>query len=250
MTKLNLLTAILIGVIIIIFFSGCATSSDSLRYHSASEKPNDDKSNTRFGSKEQNKSYVGIITEKNDTSGFDGSALDSDPDDIPTNQRKIDISTIIKKYNANENDKSLTPEQISAREKILMQIIRYIDTPYQYGGNTEDGIDCSAFTQSVYDKSLSIELQRSARDQYQQGDVIENKEDLQFGDLVFFNTRRRVKPGHVGIYIGDRLFAHSSSKNGVIISSLDEEYYSKRFMGGRRVEEMAGSETVTNDNNN
>lgn len=249
MTKLNHLITILCSVSIIIFFSGCATSSDSLRYHSASEKPDDNKTNTRFGSKEENKSPIGTIAEKIDTSNFDESASDSDPDDIPANQKKFDISSIIKKYSTKGNNKNLTPEQISAREKILMEIIKYIDTPYKYGGNTKDGIDCSAFTQSVYDKTLAIELQRSARDQFQEGDVVGDKEDLQFGDLVFFNTRRGVKPGHVGIYIGDHLFAHASSKNGVTVSSLDEEYYSKRFMGGRRVEDMPGSGTVSNNNN-
>jgi cell wall-associated NlpC family hydrolase len=47
-----------------------------------------------------------------------------------------------------------------------------------------------------------------------------------------------VKPGHVGIYIGDNLFAHASSKNGVIVSSMDQDYYARRFMGGRRVEKQ------------
>ena len=143
------------------------------------------------------------------------STPDPDTDDIPVSQKKFDISSLIKKYSTKENNKNLTPAQISAREKILMEIIKYIDTPYQYGGNTKDGIDCSAFTQSVYDKTLSIELQRSAREQYQEGNIVGDKEDFQFGDLVFFNTRRGVKPGHVGIYIGDHLFAHASSRNGV-----------------------------------
>jgi cell wall-associated NlpC family hydrolase len=66
--------------------------------------------------------------------------------------------------------------------------------------------------------------------------VINDRSDLKFGDLVFFNTRRRVRPGHVGIYIGDNLFAHASSKLGVTISSLDYDYYSKRYMGARRVD--------------
>ena len=100
----------------------------------------------------------------------------------------------------------------SKKELMLMEIIRYLNTPYKYGGNSLNGIDCSAFTQNVYKNSWLLNLNRSARDQYQQGIVIENRSELKFGDLVFFNTRRRVKPGHVGIYIGDNLFAHASSK--------------------------------------
>jgi cell wall-associated NlpC family hydrolase len=242
MIKYKLLSIILFSVSIFIFFSGCAASNDSLRYHKESEKQTGNNSNTRFGSNKESSSSSAKI----DTSNFDDAASDSD--DIPANQKKFDMSSILKKYSTKEKNKNLTPEQITAREKFLMEIIKYMDTPYKYGGNTNDGIDCSAFTQSVYENSLAIELQRSARDQYQEGDVVGDKEDLQFGDLVFFNTRRRVKPGHVGIYIGDNLFAHASSKNGVIISSLDEEYYSKRFMGARRVDDMIGSGTVSNNN--
>ena len=119
-----------------------------------------------------------------------------------------------------------------------MEIIKYLDTPYKYGGNSINGIDCSAFTKTIYGNVLSIDLLRSARDQYTQGIIINNRDELKFGDLVFFDTRRRVKPGHVGIYIGDNLFAHSSSKNGVIVSSLDQDYYSRKFMGGRRIENL------------
>jgi len=123
----------------------------------------------------------------------------------------------------------------------LMEIIKYINTPYKYGGNSQDGIDCSAFTQNVFSNSLDILLNRSARQQFTQGFPVDNRENLTFGDLVFFNTRRGVRPGHVGIYIGDNLFAHASSSKGVIVSSLNHKYYSKRYMGGRRINEIFSS---------
>jgi lipoprotein Spr len=122
------------------------------------------------------------------------------------------------------------------KEKMLMEIINYLNVPYQYGGNSKSGIDCSAFTQNVYKSTLSVNLFRSAREQYKQGEVISDVDDLQFGDLVFFDTRSGVSPGHVGIYIGDDLFAHASSKKGVTISSLNHTYYKDRFMGSRRIE--------------
>jgi cell wall-associated NlpC family hydrolase len=244
MTKYYIPALILFSVNIFLLLPGCTASNNTLRYHGDTEKPKATNTSTRFGSNKENQASQDII----DTSNFDDTSSNSDPDNIPVDRKNFNMSSIVKKFSTKENNKNLTPEQISDREKFLMEIIKYIDTPYKYGGNTNDGIDCSAFTQSVYENSLAIELQRSARDQYQEGDVVEDKEDLQFGDLVFFNTRRGVKPGHVGIYIGDHLFAHSSSRNGVIISSLDEEYYSKRFMGGRRVDNMIGSGTVTNNN--
>jgi lipoprotein Spr len=53
------------------------------------------------------------------------------------------------------------------------------------------------------------------------------------GDLVFFNTRGGVS--HVGVYLGEGYFTHSSSSAGVTISSLDDNYYSKKYIGGGRV---------------
>jgi len=249
MRKLKFITAFLFCTGIILS-SGCASSTDSLRYHQSSEKKDDNSSGTRFSSNPENKNQGAAASESIDTSNISSIASDSDadPDEIPVDKKKIDISSLIKKYSSDENNKNLTPKQISAREKIIMEIIKYLDTPYKYGGNTEDGIDCSAFTKSVYEKTLSIELQRSAREQYQEGDAVDDKDDLQFGDLVFFNTRRRVKPGHVGIYIGDHLFAHASSRNGVTVSSLDEDYYSRKFMGGRRIEDISGSKTASAKN--
>jgi len=154
-----------------------------------------------------------------------------DTDDLPEEKSSYNVSEIMKRLETTSN---LSSEQATAREKLIMEIIKYLDTPYKYGGSTLNGIDCSAFTQSVYQDALNINLNRTARDQFTQGKII-SKEELQFGDLVFFNTRRRVRPGHVGIYIGEGLFAHASTKGGVMISSLDEDYYSKRFMGARRI---------------
>lgn len=199
---------------------GCSPSSQTIRY--GKENKNQAKQDS---------------TESRDTLVYDDSdeiAEYLDPDDMPEEKSSYNISDIMKKLEKTDN---LSTEQATAREKLLMEIIKYLDTPYKYGGSTLNGIDCSAFTQSVYQDALNVNLNRTARDQFTQGRVIKNKDELEFGDLVFFNTRRRVRPGHVGIYIGDGLFAHASTKGGVMISSLDEDYYSKRYMGARRVVE-------------
>ena len=73
---------------------------------------------------------------------------------------------------------------------------------------------------------------RTARSQYDACEKIE-KENLQEGDLVFFNTRRGVS--HVGVYLRNGYFTHSSTGKGVTISSLDDAYYSKKFIGGGRI---------------
>ncbi|HMN18302.1 MAG TPA: NlpC/P60 family protein [Ignavibacteriaceae bacterium] len=158
-----------------------------------------------------------------------------DPGDLPEDESQIDISAVIKNLDKNREEESLPLS--TKKDLMIMEIIKYMNTPYKFGGNSLNGIDCSAFTQSVFKNSWMLDLNRSAREQFKQGIPIENRSDLKFGDLVFFNTRRRVKPGHVGIYIGENLFAHASTKLGVTISSLDHEYYNKRYMGARRIEE-------------
>jgi cell wall-associated NlpC family hydrolase len=160
----------------------------------------------------------------------------TDPNQLPSDEPEVDVSGLL---TANQNNYTFDVpgfDYTTIREKMLMEIIKYLGTPYKYGGNTKDGIDCSAFTQNVYKDVFNINLERSARLQYNQGEVIEKGEELKYGDLVFFNTRKRVKPGHVGIYIGDNLFAHASTKKGVTITAIDYDYYARTYMGARRFE--------------
>ncbi len=248
MTRIRIAILTLFCAAGVLFNYGCASSSNAIRYGNSSEKTDENKSSVRFSSNDEDKKSDQISADQqNDTTDANADTSDSDPDDMPASVNKIDVTTLLKKYGSDSKN-NLNPEQVNAREKMLMEIIKYLDTPYKYGGNTKDGIDCSAFTKTVYEKCLSVELERSAREQYHEGEVISDRDDLQFGDLVFFNTRRRVKPGHVGIYLGDHLFAHASSKNGVIVSSLDEAYYSKKYMGGRRIENVLEPGTVSGNN--
>ncbi|MBL0358800.1 MAG: C40 family peptidase [Chitinophagaceae bacterium] len=105
-------------------------------------------------------------------------------------------------------------------------------TRYRYGGSSRDGIDCSAFTGKLTQEVYHATLPRTARDQFQACDMVAN-EDLQEGDLVFFNTRGGIS--HVGLYLGNNYFVHSSTSYGVTISSLTDDYYSRKFLGGGRV---------------
>jgi cell wall-associated NlpC family hydrolase len=214
---------LMIGLTGVVLILGCSTSSNSIRFKPKGEQSKAPKSEM-----------------VSDSINMDEISDDTDPEELPNETQSIDISSIMQKIGTSKDSKNL-PAENSMKEKMLMEIIKYFDTPYKYGGNSKNGIDCSAFTQTIFQNTFSVELLRSARDQYTQGFIVDEREKLQFGDLVFFNTRRRVRPGHVGIYIGDNLFAHSSSKNGVIVSSLDLEYYSQRFMGGRRIEGILNS---------
>ncbi len=122
-------------------------------------------------------------------------------------------------------------------ERLLMTVINYLGTPYKFGGNSRKGIDCSAFTRTIFMETFNIDLPRSTLGQIKIGIPVQRNE-MKFGDLVFFNTRRRQNPGHVGIYLWDDYFVHASTKYGVIVSSMSNGYYDKRFVGARRIEEV------------
>ncbi|WP_028560232.1 C40 family peptidase [Paenibacillus pinihumi] len=120
----------------------------------------------------------------------------------------------------------------SANSKMDNAIADLIGTPYRYGGTTTKGFDCSGFTSYVFNQ-FKLDLPRSSASQAQVGKKVA-KDDLRAGDLVFFNTSGK-GISHVGIYVGDGKFAHSSSSKGVIISELKESYYVKRYVTARRV---------------
>ncbi len=105
-------------------------------------------------------------------------------------------------------------------------------TNYRYGGATKKGIDCSAYSGTLLHTVYGFVAARTAREQYELCEKIE-RDNLQEGDLVFFNTKRGVS--HVGVYLRNGYFTHASTGQGVTISSLDETYYSKRYLGGGRV---------------
>lgn len=124
-------------------------------------------------------------------------------------------------------------ESTSLTDRLLASARELIGVPYRFGGNTLKGIDCSAYVKKVF-AMFNVELPRSAREQFHVGNKIK-KNDLMPGDVVFFRTYARY-PSHVGIFIGDDKFIHASSKDKkVSISSLTEPYYSKRFIGAKRI---------------
>ena len=116
---------------------------------------------------------------------------------------------------------------------LLGFIDNWFGTRYKLGGTSKRGIDCSALTGALLLAVYGFNLPRTARQQYDATDHID-KDELQEGDLVFFNTHGGVS--HVGVYLENDYFLHAST-HGVTISSLDDHYYAKRFICGGRVED-------------
>jgi hypothetical protein len=124
------------------------------------------------------------------------------------------------------------PVEYLTNLSLLQFIEEWWGTRYRYGGNTKQGIDCSAFTCNLASSVFGKQLPRTARQQFDAAQKIP-AEYLQEGDLVFFNTRGGIS--HVGVYLRNNKFVHASTSGGVMISDLNEEYFRKRFVGAGRL---------------
>ncbi|HLU85715.1 MAG TPA: NlpC/P60 family protein [Vicingaceae bacterium] len=110
----------------------------------------------------------------------------------------------------------------------------WLGVKYKYGGTTKNGVDCSGFTNLLYNNVFKKELPRSSSDIAAVAKNVAKKE-LSEGDFVFFSIRSN-KVDHVGIYLANNRFVHASTSKGVIISSLEHPYYAKHFKKGGRIE--------------
>lgn len=105
-------------------------------------------------------------------------------------------------------------------------------TRYRYGGADRNGIDCSSFSCKLVADVYGLKVPRTAKEQFDSCYKLSMTE-LKEGDLVFFNTRGGVS--HVGVYLGDGYFVHSSVHDGVTISSLTDAYYGRKYISGGRI---------------
>jgi cell wall-associated NlpC family hydrolase len=215
------------GIIVLLLLLGCSASSSTQRFKQPKSERGKTNSRTETPAKSPDTSS------KSERVIFNDEPPDTtnEFDEIPVEESPVDKTKYVE-HIEKLKDFNLA---LTTREKVLIEVIKYLETPYKYGGSTQKGMDCSAFTLQVYKNSLTVDLPRSTSQQYKIGDEI-NKDELKFGDLVFFNTRKRSFPGHVGIYLGENKFAHASRSLGVTVSSIDDAYYKKRFVGARRVE--------------
>ena len=119
-------------------------------------------------------------------------------------------------------------------EALWQAVNRWLNTPYRYGGQSRQGIDCSGLTCSIYREVYGLELPRTVEQQIKTGRYVQ-KSRLRPGDLVFFRNGGSGVIDHVGIYLGQDKFVHASVQQGVIISQLSAAYYQRHYVSARRI---------------
>lgn len=119
--------------------------------------------------------------------------------------------------------------------QVAIEALSLVGIRYRYGGNSpEQGLDCSGLVRYVFREAGGTDLPRTSNEMSQRGLPVE-KQDLQPGDLVFFNTLNRAF-SHVGIYLGNNQFIHApSTGRNVRVENMDMTYWKTRFNGARRV---------------
>lgn len=123
---------------------------------------------------------------------------------------------------------------VTGREVANAQLYKFIDSwygvDYRLGGCDMNGIDCSGFVQKLYLEVFGIDLLRTSYEMFANCEHMKKADDAVEGDLVFFKTHGR-RISHVGVYLTNNYFVHASTTQGIMISSLNEEYWHRRFAG-------------------
>ncbi len=124
----------------------------------------------------------------------------------------------------------VNPERVV--DVLYRQHEQWKGAPYQYGGMSRRGVDCSGLAYLTFRDQLGITIPRTTAQQSRLGQPV-SRNQLEPGDLVFFKTGDKLR--HVGIYIEDEKFLHVSTKKGVMISRLGDYYWKDRYRYARRV---------------
>ena len=164
------------------------------------------------------------------------------PSPAPREEKPADKGKESKPGSAKEEDSLPDAEKAPEKEpflprkevgKLIATAKKYMGTPYRFGGTTPKGVDCSGFVQFVFRRN-GFAIPRAADEQYRLGVRVKKRQELEPGDLVFFSTYEK-GASHCGIYLGDDQFIHVSSRRGVRVDSLDDEYWKPRWYGGKHI---------------
>jgi hypothetical protein len=128
----------------------------------------------------------------------------------------------------------VTEKASGPMESFFGDIRQFFGIRYRFGGQSTAGFDCSGFVRFMFDRGFNTKLPRTSSEMAGIGRKVERSE-LKPGDLVFFQTRGGKRISHVGIFVGNDTFVHSSVSKGITEDRLQQKYYDKRFAGAVRV---------------
>lgn len=154
---------------------------------------------------------------------------------VVTKKPKVEARNTVTSTTTNPNIK----ENTSTSSKIVDYSKQFLGTRYKWGGTTKRGMDCSGLVYESF-KAHHIYLPRISRDMAKKGKKIQLKETLK-GDLLFFKTgkNRRGSINHVGLVVeiknNNIYFIHATTSKGVMISSINDDYWKSAFVQVRRV---------------
>lgn len=124
---------------------------------------------------------------------------------------------------------------------LYIEIYQWLHKPYLLGGNSEKGIDCSNFVRMLYEKVYNLKIDGNSGHFFTKSSAHEYSDMSAEGDLIFFDINKG-KISHVAIYLQHGKFAHVTVGKGVIISDINDTYWSKYFVAAARPQDMAYTE--------
>ena len=204
------LLQILFGTFLLIGLAGCSAYRDEALERMRKEKEKIEKESEEYNRTE---------TKEKESTTFKGTSYTGKTDEQILSSLK------------NKKFKNLSSSEMN---ELMERIDEYLHTPYLWGGESKDGIDCSSFVQTVMSLALGVSLPRTSLEQSKKGYRV-GMDELSLGDLIFFDTMNKGHVSHVGIYLDEGLFVHSGSRTGVAIASLNQDFYNEKYLFAKRV---------------
>jgi lipoprotein Spr len=173
---------------------------------------------------------IGIFSSLNSYAAYPANSLPQQTV-ADSGKKKLTVKDFLKEADRKELETGATTS-----DEIIASAMDFLGVPHCMGGTTRECIDCSGLLFAVF-SGFGIKLPHGSQEQAWYGHVITGRDNLVKGDLVFFKdsylTSRFIT--HSGIYIGDNRFIHASASRGVVITSMDDPYWQRRFVFGTRV---------------